>query len=182
MAYPNYADFEIAHTLFFLRKKGKARITTATIDGNFVISLGGLQTQADAGLAEIDVKKYDLVLISGGDGIDEVMNEETIHTLLQEAASLHIPIASICASAVLLGRAGLLAGKKFTCLLNTHATFQEVFIGSKYTGTNIEIQEGLITAKGTAFAEFTVAVGGMLGLWKNNEESSNVLRFCKGEV
>jgi putative intracellular protease/amidase len=41
IAYPQYADFEIAHTLFFLRKAGKVTIVTATVNRKPVESLGG---------------------------------------------------------------------------------------------------------------------------------------------
>jgi putative intracellular protease/amidase len=180
IAYNQYADFEVAHTLFFARKVGKYEIVTTTLLGENVTSLGGLVTCPQVKIEEVDVRDYELVLISGGDGISELLKEKSLMILLQNAYSLKIPIAAICASAVLLGKAGLLKGKSFTCLPNTVESFQEVFLDANYTGEAINISEGLITAKGTAFAEFTVAVGEALKLWSNDNQKENALKFCKG--
>ncbi|WP_010093838.1 DJ-1/PfpI family protein [Ornithinibacillus scapharcae] len=181
-AYPMYADFEIAHTLFFLRKVGNATITTATVDGDPVESVAGLITKAHAVISDVDPRDYDMVLVSGGDGIAKVVDDNRIREFLISARMAGIPIASICASAVLLGKAGLLAGKQFTCTPNTYEMFKAVFDAATYTGTRLEITDKMITAKGTAFPEFTLAVLDTLALWKNEEQRDYALRFCKGEV
>lgn len=177
-----YADFEIAHTLFFLRKLGKANLTIATADGKVVESLGGIVTTPKLSISEADPIDYDLILISGGDGISEVFNDSRIHEFLQQANTLHKPIASICASATILGKAGLLKENRFTCTPNTYEMFKEVFVDAEYTGERIEIQDNIITAKGTAFPEFTLAVIDQLNLWKNKKQREGALLFCKGEV
>ena len=181
-AYPMYADFEIAHTLFFLKKLGKANLITATIDGKVVESLGGIRTTPDLSISEADPTDFDLILISGGDGVSEVVDDIRIHNFLQQANTLHKPIASICASATILGKAGLLKENKFTCTANTYEMFKEVFVGAEYSGERIEVQDNIITAKGTAFPEFTLAVLDQLLLWKNNEQRESAYLFSKGEV
>lgn len=181
-AYPQYADFEIAHTLFFLKKVGKAQVTTVTVDGKPIESLGGLHVQPQLSIPEVNVMDYDLVLISGGDGVQEVINESSIHVILQEAIKVGVPIASICASATLLGKAGLLKGNKFTCTPGTYEHYKEVFEGAEYTGGRIEVGEGFITAKGTAFPEFTVEVGNLLNIWKDQAKADHAFDFSKGNV
>lgn len=180
IAYNQYADFEVAHTLFFARKVGKYEIVTATLTGENVMSLGGLITCPQVKIEEADVRNYDLVLISGGDGISELLNEKCLTALLQNAYSLKIPIAAICASAAFLGKAGLLKGKSFTCLPNTVENFQDAFLDANYTGESIHVSDGLITAKGTAFPEFTISVGETLNMWSSENQKENELRFCKG--
>lgn len=179
-AYPMYADFEIAHALFFLRKVGKAHVTTCTFDGNPVESIAGLITMPQLGLEKAKVEDYDLILLPGGDGVSEIMNQTSIHSMLHAASSAGIPIASICASAALLGKAGLLDGKKFTCTQATYDHFNDVFINGEYTGSNIEVSPKMITAQGTAFAEFTVEAGKMIGMWRDDEQADKALRYCKG--
>jgi putative intracellular protease/amidase len=181
-AYPTYVDFEIAHTLFFLRKLGNASITTATINGRAVESLGGLITQAQIALTEVNPEVYDLVLISGGDHIGEIAKDGVVQRFLQKVNSMKVPIAAICGSSVLLAKAGLLLGKRFTCTNITYNKFTDLFDGAEYTGSQIEVLEDIITAKGTAFPEFTIAVIDKLGLWKNEEQRQGALLFCKGEV
>lgn len=180
LAYPQYADFEIAHALFLLRKIGKAKITTVSVDGKPVESIGGLWTQVETSLTEIKVNEFDLVLISGGDGAHEIVDEEIVSKLLMNAFNLHIPIASICASAILLGKAGILNGRKFTCLQHTYENNKNLFETSVFTGTDIEVEDTIITAKGTAFAEFAVAVCQLMDLLKEKEKLDSTLKFCKG--
>ena len=181
-AYPMYADFEIGHTLFFLRKLGKAKITTATIDGEAVESLGGIVIQAQVAVSNVNPKDYDLILISGGDGVAQVLDNMQIEELLKGFNKFEKPIAAICASSALLGKAGLLLGRRFTCTANTYETCKDVFGGAEYTGNRIEIVDNIITAKGTAFPEFTLAVMDQLGLWNSEEQREGALKFCKGEV
>jgi putative intracellular protease/amidase len=181
-AYPLYADFEIAHTLFYLRKVAKANIITATINGESVESLGGLITEAQTSLSDVDITEFDLVLISGGDGISEVIEDESISRILNKAIDTNVLIASICASAALLGKAGILREKEFTCLPNTYESFKTIFEGAKFTNKSIQKDKGYITAKGTAFAEFTVAVGEELSIWRDQDHANHALKFCKGEI
>ncbi|MEI4802478.1 DJ-1/PfpI family protein [Bacillus sp. FJAT-51639] len=180
LAYPQYADFEIAHALFLLRKVGKAKITTVSVDGKPVESIGGLWTQVEASLSEITVNEFDLVLISGGDGVHEIVDKGIVSETLMNAFNLHIPIASICASAILLGKAGVLNDRKFTCLQHTYENNKVLFETSVYTGTDIEVEDTIITAKGTAFAEFAVAACQLMDLLKEKEKLDSTLKFCKG--
>lgn len=109
--YPQYADFQIAHTLFLLKKVGKINIVTASITGNSVESIGGLMTNVDCPLREISINEFDLIMLPGGDGVTEVIDEPSICNIIQQAYQLNIPIASICGAAALLGRAGILKEK-----------------------------------------------------------------------
>ncbi|WP_026905585.1 DJ-1/PfpI family protein [Paucisalibacillus globulus] len=181
-AYPMYADFEIGHTLFFLRKLGKAKVTTATVDGEPVESLGGLITHAQIAISKVNPLDYDLFLISGGDGVSQVLENVQLQRILQEFNHYEKPIAAICASSTLLGKAGLLSGEKFTCTPNTYESFKDVFIGAEYTGNRIEVVENIVTAKGTAFPEFTLAVADQLELWNSEDQREGAMKFCKGEV
>ncbi|MBN6889497.1 DJ-1/PfpI family protein [Cytobacillus horneckiae] len=180
LAYPEFADFEIGHVLFLLRKIGKAEIVTSTVTGEAVTSLGGLKVMADCSVAEVDVTQFNLILVSGGDGIAEVLENETVSALLQSAVNHSILIASICASALLLGKAGVLHGGSFTCLTHTYEKNIELFAGANYTGEDIAVWHHVITAKGTAFAEFAVETCNQLGMFQTNEQYEARLKFCKG--
>lgn len=180
-AYDQYADFEIAHTLFFLRKLGKAEITTASVNGKPVESLGGLITNADISLDKVNLEEYDLLLLPGGDSIPELIDFDIIAVILNNAISLEIPIASICGSAVLLAKSGITKNKKVTCNKGTFDQNSKLFQECIYTGTDIEVETGFITAKGTAFPEFTVETCKQVGLLKDKDQAKSVLRFCRGQ-
>ncbi|HWO74470.1 MAG TPA: DJ-1/PfpI family protein [Bacillus sp. (in: firmicutes)] len=181
-AFPQYADFEVAHPLFFLRKVAKADVTTVTVDGKPVETVGGLTVMPQFSLSAIDVTDYDLVLLPGGDGIEKVLNESSLQEVLQAAYQNEIPIASICASAAFLAKAGLIKGTKFTCTSATYEQFNDLFSEGKYAATSVEMGNRFITAKGTAFPEFTIAMGHMLGMWRDEKQADFAYQFCKGNV
>ncbi|TGA97628.1 thiamine biosynthesis protein ThiJ [Sporolactobacillus shoreae] len=178
--YPHFADFEIAHTLFLLRKLGNSEIVTVSIDGKAVESLGGLFVQAKYALNEIEVDAFDLVLVSGGDGVDQLIDNSAVVKMFTSAHQYHIPIAAMCASALLMAKAGVLDDKKFTCLPHTYRNHKSLFKNSIYTGNDVAISESIITAKGTAFAEFAVSVCKLIGLLSDDKQYSSMLNFCKG--
>ena len=82
----------------------------------------------------------------------------------------------------MLGRAGLLKYQPFTCLPNTRSEFSAEFEGATYTGSRVQADDALITAQGTAFAEFTQAVIQRLGLWKDTRDSERAYAFIRGEA
>ncbi|WP_445489299.1 DJ-1/PfpI family protein [Niallia sp. 03133] len=180
LAYPQYADFEIAHALFLLKKIGKFAITTATIDGKFVESIGGLHTKSDAAVKYLNPGDFEIILISGGDGVQDVIQDKSIKILLKKAVELDIPIASICASALLLANANILNGKQFTCLNHTYEHNKIIFNQAIYTGNDMEIDGTILTAKGTAFAAFAVSACQQVGLLQDKHEYDKYLNFCKG--
>lgn len=181
IVYPEYADFQIAHTLFLLKKLGDVKITTASLDGKAVESIGSLKTMVDTSLSEIKLVEYDLILIPGGDGIPQLLEETVMIETLKRAYTSNIPIATICGAAAFLAQAGILKGKRFTCRLETYKTNRKLFEESIYTDAPLEKDQLVITAKPTAFAELAIAVGEMLHLFRNKQQSNALYSFCKGE-
>lgn len=129
----------------------------------------------------MNLEEIDLILISGGDGIEKVIDEEMVENALKRAYRLEVPIASICASAVLLAKAGIIAEKKFTCMEGTFKYYQNIFSQSTYTGADVEVGAGYITAKGTSYPEFTIETCKLLGLVKDGKHAERMYLFCTGK-
>src|SRR5699024_1057813 len=113
--YPQYADCQIGHLLFFLKKIGHAQITTATVHGEPVERLSGLKVNPDTTTLDMDVSTYDLILLPGGEAVDEIATHSHAMARVEASSGSNVPLAAMCASAVLLGQAGLLNDRKFTC-------------------------------------------------------------------
>ncbi|MFT8323575.1 MAG: DJ-1/PfpI family protein [Bacillus sp. (in: firmicutes)] len=180
--FQRYADFEIAHALFLLHKIGSAQIISVSIDGEAIKSIGGLVTAVSSALSHIRVVDYDLILIPGGDGIQELLTEKVVSTVLRDAYDSRIPIASMCASAVLLAQAGILEGKRFTCLTHSFNYYRSFFTEGIYTGNDCEVSDLVVTAKGTAFAEFALITCQIIGMNFDDEQLKKWKKFCKGSA
>lgn len=102
---------------FLLRQAVGAEIVTASVDGKSVQSVGGLYTQVQHSLSDIDVHEFDLLLLPGGGTMGDMTRGNSIFETILTAYQLGIPIASICASATMLAKAGILNGRNFTKLV-----------------------------------------------------------------
>lgn len=181
LLFDDYADFQIGHLLFFLKKKGNYRVMTVSVEGQDIVSLGGLTVKPDLSLLDVNIEEFNIVIMPGGDTFDPLLSNESLIYFLKKVHSLNIPIASICGSAVLLGKAGILLNQKFTCNEQTFKQYKEYFSNATYTGEDVELGQQVITAKGSSFTSFTVTVGDYLNLWSNEEEKRDAWAFCKGD-
>ncbi len=73
---------------------------------------GMLALNADAGLAELE--RPDIVLVPGGPGQGEQMQDGPLHRWLRGAHETSTWTASVCTGSLILAAAGLLAGKRAT--------------------------------------------------------------------
>ncbi|MCA0969212.1 DJ-1/PfpI family protein [Halobacillus litoralis] len=177
IGHPGYADFEVGHALFLLSKVGGAIVDTVTVKDQKVRSLGGLVTEPTHTLKEIDVSDYQAIVIPGG---DHFVKEEGVLNVLQKADENKVLIASICASAVWLGEAGVLNGRSFTCLPHTYEHHMDVFEGSRYTGNPVEVDQHIITANGFAYAPFAMKVADELDVFRNRSQREHLEDLVHG--
>jgi transcriptional regulator GlxA family with amidase domain len=73
---------------------------------------GHLALHADAGLAELP--RPDIVLVPGGPGQSELMQDGSLHAWLRAAHETSTWTASVCTGSLILAAAGLLAGRRAT--------------------------------------------------------------------
>jgi len=96
-----------------------------------------------------DLSTYDYVIVPGGDGIKELMNDPVFLRWIA-VASDHTVVAAVCGGSLLLGAAGLLKDRKAT----THPGLMEFLKHfAREVSTNRIVDEGtIITAGGVTSA------------------------------
>lgn len=76
----------------------------------------GIAVTTDCRTEDVCLADAELLFLPGGQpGVDHLFADKGLCALLLEAAEKEIPIAAICAAPSILGRLGLLRGKKATC-------------------------------------------------------------------
>lgn len=85
-----------------------------------------------------------LVLPGGGGGTNALMAHEGVRELLKAYEGGDKYLAAICAAPSVLGRNGILQGKKATC----YPGFEEELLGATVTGASVERDGKVITGKG----------------------------------
>lgn len=158
LLFPAFEEIEALAPVDLLRRAG-AQVTIASLTGDkWVTGRSGITVQADAALAEVATREFDLLLVPGGPGVKALRSDGRPAQLAREFARAGKMVAAICAAPTVLADAGLLAGKRFTAHFSAHGELPEAL------GDERVVQDGLlITSRGAGTAlEFGLILVGQL--------------------
>ena len=111
----------------------------------------------------------DMLILPGGAGYEILDASNAVHGLINHCVEKEIYISSICAAPSILGKKGLLSGKKATCFPG----FEKYLFGADVTKNKTEKDGIFLTAKGAgAAAEFAFEIVKIL----KDEETANKLK------
>ena len=105
----------------------------------------------DRSLADEDFSfaDYGLIVLPGGvPGTPNLAACKPLTDELCRRMAADEPVAAICAAPSVLGRMGMLRGRKATCFPG----FEKELEGAEYTGAHVETDGNVITAKGAGCA------------------------------
>ena len=112
---PGFEEAEALVPADLLRRVG---IETAlvTLGDELVPGGHGITVKADLPLSAVELDKARLLVLPGGGlGVKNLGESPALEDLFHKAAARDIPLAAICAAPSLLGKWGLLEGKKAVC-------------------------------------------------------------------
>ena len=138
-------------------RRTKMEIVMLSITGKKeVTSSHGVTFLADALAEETGYEDLDGIVLPGGmPGAATLEKCDDLRRLILRFAEENKPIAAICAAPMVLGKLGLLKGKKATC----YPGFEQYLEGADCTGAMVEKDGNVITGKGPGAAmEFALAV------------------------
>ncbi|MGC8867416.1 MAG: DJ-1/PfpI family protein [Elusimicrobiales bacterium] len=105
-----------------------------------------MMVDVDITLDEINPDEYSILVLIGGPGAVEHLDNPKIHKIFKDFYSKGKPIAAICISPVILAHAGLLKDKNATVWQDGKEEL--VKNGANYTGRDVEFDSNIITANG----------------------------------
>ena len=118
--------------------------------------------KVDILLDEVMEDDFDMVLFIGGPGSHALFDDPDCHSIARAFYEAGKLTTAICAAPVILGRAGLLNGKKATCFPAQKEALIES--GAEYSEAHVERDGLIITADGPQAAyDFGLAVAEALG-------------------
>lgn len=165
MLYPLFSMQEISCTTELFKFYDK-EIVTFSAGREAVKSEDGFTILPDRSFEDFRREDFDCLVLPGiWDPLPVMLDERNIQFLEQFRTDKSMVIAAISSSPLLLGKAGLLEGKRFT-----HGLFEEfldafpVIPREGIVRTYLVEDGNLITAHGGAFREFAAAVGRKAGL------------------
>ncbi len=170
--YPDCIEFEAILAAQVLHGENLA-IDIATPDGSDYLGPSGIALRATHSYADVRAEEYRVVIVPGGD-TRSVLENETLVEILRAANEAGATFGAICAGPLLLARAGLLKGRRFTHGYGPDSPLP-YWQDGHYADQPVVVDGNIVTAKPQAYIDFAIEVLYAAGL----RESWVVESLCK---
>lgn len=142
-----FEEIEALTPLDILRRC-EVPVKTVGVFGKKVTGSHNITVEADILIDEVDRSDMELLMLPGGPGYPNYDKSEEVSALISYANDNGIYISAICAAPSVIGKRGLLAGKKATCFPG----FEEFLIDAQVVSDKAVIDGKFITGKGAGAA------------------------------
>lgn len=143
-----FEDIE-AITIIDVLRRAELDVTTVYLKDNPVTSAHNVKIEADKNIDAIDSKDYDLIALPGGmPGSTNLMEDHRVIELVKQVYNQNGRVAAICAAPMVLGKAGILEGKKATC----YPRFEDKMTGANPQDERVVVDGRVITGNGPGSA------------------------------
>ncbi len=153
-----FEEIEALTPVDMLRRAGKD-VKTVGISGKIAHGSHGIDVICDIAADEVNPNDVEMVVFPGGmPGALNLDSSDFTDRIIDSVVSRGGHLAAICAAPLVLGRRGLLNGKRATC----YPGFEGELIGATVTGESVVTDGNVTTAKGMGvslkFAEELVSI------------------------
>lgn len=163
-----FEDIEALEPIDIMRRAG-IHVKTVGVMGKNTTSSHDVTVCADILIDEVNKGEMEMLVLPGGPGHTNLDSSEAVQELISYALENDIYIAAICASPSILGKRGILDGKKYTCFPG----FEQFAPNGIFTGEKATLDGKILTGKGAgAAADFGFKMVDIL----KGEEISNKLK------
>lgn len=151
-----FEEIEAFTSVDVMRRAGLNVVMVTVTPDEIVTGAHRVPVLCDKNIVNCDFFDADLILLPGGmPGAATLEKSEELRKLILRFAREQKPMAAICAAPMVLGKLGLLKGKKATC----YPGFEQYLEGAECTGRLVERDGNVITGRGPGAAmEFALAV------------------------
>ena len=146
-----FEEVEAITPIDIMRRAGLSVKTAAVADSLTVVGSHDIPVTADIMIDDVDTADMEALILPGGPGHTNLDDSVKVHKLIDYAVENNILLAAICASPSILGKKGILSGKKATAFPG----FEQFLLGAEVLPDKSVCDGKIITAKGAgASAEF----------------------------
>ena len=164
-----FEEIEALTPVDVLRRAGLPLATVGIGESRVICGSHGIRVTADLSAAEA-TKPIDMLILPGGmPGADHLDASPDADALIQRAVHEDAPIGAICAAPFLLGRRGLLRGKRAVCFPGFESRLEGATV---LKNTRVVTDGRITTAVGMGAAgEFALA---LLAVLRGEEEAARI--------
>lgn len=144
-----FEETEAIAPIDILRRAG-VRVCTVGVGGDVIRSSHNLYVTADINISQFEINEgIEGVILPGGmPGVTNLYAEERVLDAVRYCNDNDLYVCAICAAPMILGKLGILNGKKATCFPG----FEKDLEGASVTGKHVTADGKTITAKGAGCA------------------------------
>ena len=143
-----FEEIEALTPLDCLRRVGVS-IETVGITGKYATGGHGITVAADKTLGEASADDYDSVILPGGlIGTQNIDNSPFTDAVIKSAIEKGGRVAAICAAPTVLGKRGLLRGRKAVC----YPGMEDMLDGATVVSEGVVTDGNITTARGMGVA------------------------------
>jgi protein deglycase len=140
----NFEDVE-ALTVIDLLRRAKVTVDIFGVGDNRIMSRSSVIYITDhifKSIQNLRVREYDGILLPGGPAVEELAKNDELINIIKFFFNLKKLVFAICAAPKLLDKAGVLAGKKYTCFPGTDIK------NGTYVDEKVVVDGNVITSQG----------------------------------
>lgn len=153
--YPHCIEFEAMLAAQVLHEENLT-IDVATPEGADYDGPSGIALRATHSYADVHPDEYRVVIVPGGN-TKAVLENETLMRILKMANDAGATFGAICAGPLLLARAGLLKGRRFTHGYGPDSLLPD-WQGGTFEDLPVVVDGNMVTAKPQAYIDFAIEV------------------------
>lgn len=144
-----FEETEAIAPIDILRRNGQ-NVVTVGIGEDVITSSHGITVVPDVTEADIALSdEIDMIVLPGGmPGTLNLEKSRTVQDMIDFCAEKGKYIGAICAAPSIIGKKGLLKGRKATCFPG----FEDFLEGADFTGEPVEHDGNIVTARGAGVA------------------------------
>lgn len=146
-----FEEMEAVTPLDLLRRAGIEVVSASTGPELTVAGARGVRIQADRMLDACLKETFDMVILPGGPGVEELRKDARVRDLVRRTHEAGIPLAAICAAPLILADAGVAAGHRITSFPGSKP---ELMGRAKAYSEDRVVEDGkVITSRGAGTSE-----------------------------
>lgn len=165
-------------TVVDLLRRAGVTVTMVSITGEYTVhGAHGIHVQADKLFGEVDYKSQDMVVLPGGmPGTLHLGEHEGVKQVLEQYYAEGKYIAAICAAPSVLGKYGILKGRKAT----SYPGFEDALKEAIYVYDEVAVDDFVITSRGmgTAIAFSLKLIEKLIDVQKAEEIGKSIIYRC----
>lgn len=136
-------------------RRAKIEVQTVGIGSHEVVGANGIKIVCDTEISKVSGNPDGVILPGGMPGAENLFKNEKVKDIINLCARNDKLIAAICASPMILGRLGILEGKKACC----YPGFEKELKDAEVSNEHLCVDGKIITAKGPGVSlEFALKV------------------------